>query len=65
MYKPDTAPTEHLPSCQTKNSKNVGKEEDRQRGREKNKKNVNEDRSQEERIKSNYFYFWPSGQVTC
>jgi hypothetical protein len=35
MYKPDTAPTatvtKHLPSCQTKKSKNVGKEEDRQR----------------------------------
>jgi len=48
MYKPDTAPTapvtEHLPSCRTKKSKNVGKEEDRQRGREKNKKNVNKDR---------------------
>jgi len=39
MYKPDIAPTapvtEHLPSCQTKNSKNAGKEEDRQRGRER------------------------------
>jgi len=39
MYKPDTAPTdpvtEHLPPCQKKKkkSKNVGKEEDRQRGK--------------------------------
>jgi len=48
MYKPDTAPTapltEHLPSCQTKESKNVGKAEDRQRLKRQKSKNVNKDR---------------------
>jgi len=37
VYKPDIAPTapvtEHLPSCQTKQNKNVGKEEERLRGK--------------------------------